>query len=166
MCVWRYPRIAPPPPIQPASCQCVLVKARRATKNRAHLNDTSYWAFVGIQDSPWRIPGLCLSTAYHTWLGKAGRSQTLSERLPTESDPVCLCAFGNVSPLQSVCCIFIYAFLYFPPHTAWVWLKARKENLPILFCELPARSQWISYATCQAFSHLLSAVVFFLQFST
>lgn len=108
--VWRYPACTP---IQPAPFQCVLVNERGVTETGAHLNDTSYWAFVGIQETPLRIPGFCLSTAYHTWLGKASRSQTLNERLPTKSDPVCLWAFGNVSVLQSGCSIFIFMPLFF-----------------------------------------------------
>lgn len=161
--VQRYPARTP---IRPAAFQRVFVKKRRATENRAHLNDTGYWAFVAIQEeTPLRIPGFCLCSAYYPWLGKASRSQTLTARLPTKSDPVCLCAFGNVSLLRLGCIIFPFT----PPpfhfgvhvtlgHCGWF--------LPILFCELPVCSQWISHTTCRAYSHLLSAVVFFLQFST
>lgn len=142
----------------------VSLKERGATETRAHLNDTSYWAFVGIQETPLRILGFCLSTAYHTWLGKASRSQTLSERLPTKSDPVCLGFWECVSSAVWLQHFYIYAF--FPPLLCLYDWMPQWMILPILFCELPARSQWISYAACHAFSHLLSAVVFFLQFST
>lgn len=164
--MWAGTLLAPPYSLLHFS---VLVKERGATETREHLNDTSYWAFVGIQETPLRILGFSLSTAYHTWLGKASRSQTLSERLRTKSDPVCLRAFGNEPILQSAFSIFIFMlylfFIFFPLLSAYDWMP-QWTILPILFCELPACSQWISHATCRAFSHLLSAVVFFLQFST
>lgn len=56
-------------PLAPPYCLLhftVLVKERGATETRAHLNDTSYRAFVGIQETPLRIQGFFLSTAYHT----------------------------------------------------------------------------------------------------
>lgn len=81
--------------------------------NSAHLNDTSYRAFVGIQETPWRIPGFCLSTAYHTWLGRISRSQTLSESLQLNLTQ-CIWAFGNVSALQSICNIFLYLCFFSP----------------------------------------------------
>lgn len=67
--------------MHPHTACSISLCVRGAMVTRAHLNDTSYRAFVGIQETPWRIPGFCLSTAYHTWLGRISRSQTLSESL-------------------------------------------------------------------------------------
>lgn len=156
------------PPCSPRRAVCVGGgEESEATETGAHLNDTSYWAFVGIQEAPPRFLGSSPSTAYHTWLGKASRSQTLSERLPTKSDPVCLRASGNDSILQSGVSIFIYMPLFLGLLLCTYDWMPRWAVLPtLLSCELQACSRWISHATCHAFSHLLSAVVFSLQFST
>lgn len=132
-------------------------RRRGATETRAHLNGTSYWGFMGIHEIPLRIRFLFLSAAYHTWLGKTSRPQTISERLPTKSDPVCLRAFGNKPVLRSglKMCVF------FPD------CIPQQTILPILFCELSACSQWISHATWDAFSSsIFCCIVFSLQFST
>lgn len=168
--MWRYSACTP---MQTAPFQCVLVKERGAAEHRAHLNDTSYGAVVGIQETPRRIPGFCRSCAYHTWLGKASRSQTLRGRLSTKISPSETLALSWTCLFSSLDAGFLYScfLVLFSVSFFFIFHCMRMTRWHIgqfrLYCSMSFQlaSQRISHATCHAFSRLLSVVVlFFLNF--
>lgn len=80
-----------------------------------------------------------------------------------------LCVSGLLGMILfcSLVLAFSYICLFFlGPYCVYDWMPRWTVLPTLLSCELQACSRWISHATCHAFSHLLSAVVFSLQFST
>lgn len=107
---------------------------------------------LGTQGSPWRLQAFSVSAAYHTWLGKASRPQTLSFRIADWFWSCGLRAFWERL------CFSISVLLY---SRDWMTGCRHRPFLPLLFCELPAGSHWITHAAWHAFSQLRSATEFF-----
>ena len=136
--VHRYPSCTPTP-LQ--FSMLVKERERRASEAGPHPSDTSYWDLVGVQGSPWRVQACSVSAAYHTWLGKASRPQALRDRRLI------------VKPCDSG--------LSGKPLFHWDWMPP-STVLPILFCELPAGSYWISHA-CFFSATLCYSIFLFLS---
>lgn len=111
-----------------------------------------------IQGSPWRLQAFFVSSAYHTWLGKASRPQTLRDHQqilkPYNSRLLGKALFWHFCSSVSL------------QHTQTSpWLDSATDRFAYIVLWAASRLNWISHAAWHAFLQQRSATTFFFLFN-